>query len=283
MAPPRKRPRSASPPASASPRRKSTRLLQALVEAAKERITKYQSQNRVHEDILQPSLKAFVEWLPEGGQESIARDIINATTDKELYNIFYNLLTGIVVPMMALSKHDTGMYFDVVERMLNSPQARDSKFRDLCHQRDSYRCVITGDMDTNYWEKTLGCPEGVHFSKVRAAHIIPLNYATWDKLLDIDDVYELKLYDYFPSSYERIFPKKSLVEFARAENTQDLEPPNATLLDCHYRLAEILNASGMARLVDDYLWGYGYTQDSAGRSPDIERILYLAFWGDGVG
>ena len=105
MAPPRKRPRSASPPASASARRKSTRLAQALVEAAKERITKYQSQNRVHEDILQPSLNALVEWLPEGGRESIARDIINATTDKELHNIFYNVLTGLVVP----SKSNTAL------------------------------------------------------------------------------------------------------------------------------------------------------------------------------
>ena len=84
---------------------------------------------------------------------------------------------------MALSKHGTGRYFDVVARMLDSPQARDSKFGDLCLQRDSYRCVVTGEMDTDYWEKTLGCPEGVDFSEVRAAHIIPLNYATWDKLL----------------------------------------------------------------------------------------------------
>ena len=100
---------------------------------------------------------------------------------------------------------------------------------------------------------------------------------------DIDNVYELKLYNRFPSLYERVFPKKSLVEFARAENIQDLKHPNATLLDCHYRLAEILNASGMARLVDNYLWDYGYIEGSPGRWPDIARIVYLACWGDGVG
>lgn len=75
------------------------------------------------------------------------------------------------------------MFFDVVARMLDSPQARDSKFRDLCLQRYSYRCVVTGETDTDYWKKTLGCPEGVWFNEVRAAHIIPLNYATWDKLM----------------------------------------------------------------------------------------------------
>lgn len=68
------------------------------IEAAKKRITKYQSQNRLHEENLQPSLNAFLEWLPEGGRESIARDIINATTDKALYDVFNNLLTGLVLP-----------------------------------------------------------------------------------------------------------------------------------------------------------------------------------------
>ena len=28
----------------------------------------------------------------------MARDIINATTDEDLYDVFYNLLTGLVVP-----------------------------------------------------------------------------------------------------------------------------------------------------------------------------------------
>jgi hypothetical protein len=72
--------------------------LPALVEAAKERITRYQPQNCVNEEKLRPSLNAFVEWLPEGGRESVARDIINATTDKDLYDVFHNLLTGLALP-----------------------------------------------------------------------------------------------------------------------------------------------------------------------------------------
>ena len=122
---PRKRQQSVSPPASTSPRRKSARLAAqpesstqeqsrglsvistntessetwpALVEAAEERITKYQFQNRIHEEDLQVSLRAFIEWLPEGGRESVARDIVNATTDEVLYNVFHNLLTGLAVP-----------------------------------------------------------------------------------------------------------------------------------------------------------------------------------------
>jgi hypothetical protein len=76
----------------------SSATLPALVEAAKERITRYQSQNRVNEEKLQTSLNAFIEWLPEGGLESVARDIINATTDEDLYNVFHNLLTGLALP-----------------------------------------------------------------------------------------------------------------------------------------------------------------------------------------
>lgn len=65
-----------------------------LAEASKARIAKYQPQNRVHEERLRPFLNAFVEWLPEGGRESVARDIINATTDENLYDVFHNLFTG---------------------------------------------------------------------------------------------------------------------------------------------------------------------------------------------
>jgi hypothetical protein len=52
----------------------------------------------VYEEKLQPSLNAFIEWLPEGGRESVARDIISAITDKDLYDVFKNLLTGLAAP-----------------------------------------------------------------------------------------------------------------------------------------------------------------------------------------
>jgi uncharacterized membrane protein YccC len=69
-----------------------------LAEEARERITAYQSQNRVDEEKLKPSLDAFLEWLPEGGRESMARDIINTKTDEDLYSVFKNLVTGLAVP-----------------------------------------------------------------------------------------------------------------------------------------------------------------------------------------
>lgn len=65
---------------------------------AKERIITYKPQNRADEEKLKPSLDAFLEWLPEGGRESVARDIIDAKTDEDLYSVFRNLVTGLAVP-----------------------------------------------------------------------------------------------------------------------------------------------------------------------------------------
>jgi hypothetical protein len=69
-----------------------------LAEEARERITTYQIQNRADEEKLKPFLGAFLEWLPEGGRESMARDIINTKTDGDLYDVFRNLVTGLAVP-----------------------------------------------------------------------------------------------------------------------------------------------------------------------------------------
>jgi hypothetical protein len=69
---------------------------------------------------------------------------------------------------------------DVVAATLDKPQTRDLSFRDMCLQRDSYRCVATGHMDTDYWEK-LGSLEDIDFRPLKAAHIIPFAYSSWDK------------------------------------------------------------------------------------------------------
>jgi hypothetical protein len=69
-----------------------------------------------------------------------------------------------------------------VAATLDEPKTRDSKFRDRCLQRDSHRCVVTGDMDTDYWEKH-DRPENTEITRVEAAHIIPFAYASWDKPL----------------------------------------------------------------------------------------------------
>lgn len=70
----------------------------ALKAKARQKVAAYQPQKRPREEVLQTSLIAFLEWLPETGRESVARDIVNATTDEALYEVFHTLLTGLAVP-----------------------------------------------------------------------------------------------------------------------------------------------------------------------------------------
>lgn len=279
----------------------------------------------------------------------MARDIVNASTDEDLYTVFHNLLTGLAKPMKAVSKlpsvtsspHSKRLQnVETVAATLDTPETRSERFRNKCFQRDSYRCVVTGDMDEEHW-KALGSPKEVDFGPLEAAHIIPLAYASWDKSsapsndtasawealfrcfpnvrkagmqaenindisngialrdtihilfgdfcfafkpTDSDNVYELKAYNSFPSRDRRSFPENSRVEFTRAEDAQDLELPSPALLDCHYRVAEILNASGLAEVIERYRQDWDDIKGTAGGSlredggTDIGQILRAALW-----
>jgi HNH endonuclease len=69
---------------------------------------------------------------------------------------------------------------EIVASTIETPINRDSSFRGRCLQRDSYRCVITGNMDTGYW-KEHGCPKDTVIARLEAAHIIPFAYGSWEQ------------------------------------------------------------------------------------------------------
>ncbi|OJJ43065.1 hypothetical protein ASPZODRAFT_19764 [Penicilliopsis zonata CBS 506.65] len=172
-------------------------------------------------------------------------------------------------------------------------------FRNLGKLRDGHCCVITGDMDTEEWDRR-GRPDDVDFGPVEVAYIIPFAYTSWEKstqcpgqttssrevlwhcfpqvrlvgmqvssinsLLngitlrdyvhtqfgkytiafkptDTPNVYERKLFNRFPSAQRRTLPQSSRIKFTHAPGTETFELPSTALLNCHYRLAEILNAS----------------------------------------
>lgn len=97
-------------------------------------------------------------------------------------------------------------------------------------------------------------------------------------------MYELKLFPMYPTLLKSFLPKSGRVEFTRAEDAQELDLPNAALLDCHYRLAEILNASGLAELIEKYHRDWDDIKGSTGDSlkgdggTDIGHILSVALW-----
>lgn len=102
-------------------------------------------------------------------------------------------------------------------------------------------------------------------------------------------MYELKVFQDYPAFAKSHLPKSGLVEFTRPEDAQELELPNAVLLDCHYRLAEILNASGMAEIIEKHHRDWEEIKGRAGDSlredggTDIGHILSVGLWERVVG
>jgi hypothetical protein len=63
-----------------------------LIDTARARVEHYVNGGRPHEEYLRASLKAFLEWLPSGGQTSVARDIVNTgNDDQKLWQVFHDL------------------------------------------------------------------------------------------------------------------------------------------------------------------------------------------------
>ncbi|PWY94993.1 hypothetical protein BO94DRAFT_620492 [Aspergillus sclerotioniger CBS 115572] len=155
------------------PKGPSTEVSNNVLTAAKDRIARYTDQRRPHEDSLKPGLAAFLAWLPDGGREAIAEDIVNAITDDQLYAVFSTLLTAILIPMK--TRPQVGS-FPSVEAVA---ETRDQLTEDqICMEHDGYCCVVTGDLNTDTWKKR-GHPDNVYFGPVEVAHIIPLSYASW--------------------------------------------------------------------------------------------------------
>jgi len=102
-----------------------------------------------------------------------------------------------------------------------------------------------------------------------------------------DNEYEVKVFKRYPNEERKLLFEK--VKFTRAEDMQDLELPDAALLDCHYRLAEILNASGMAEVIERYHRDWEDIKSTAGSSlkedggSDIGHLLGVALWEHVVG
>lgn len=75
-----------------------TDSLTSLEKDARIKIQAYENQSLRHETLLKSGLNAFLTWLPEAGRTSIARDVIETSSDRELYDVFMNLFTGLAAP-----------------------------------------------------------------------------------------------------------------------------------------------------------------------------------------
>ena len=76
------------------------------------------------------------------------------------------------------------------------------------------------------------------------------------------------------------------VTLQAADGAGDDPMPNPVLLDCHWRVAEILNASGMGKEIDKHMRELEAVKISMGDSSlnedgssDLSRYLDAVFWG----
>ncbi|KAJ9391484.1 hypothetical protein DTO063F5_1094 [Paecilomyces variotii] len=287
-----------------------------LARRAKEKINQYECIPFLDDEKLVPCMIALLDYLPEGGRESTARDILSCEGNKKkLYDVFQNICSCLLFAMKAaghssINRTPIDDYRnDNVEPIiseLNDPQHRERQFRDKVLYRDRFRCVVTKDMDFNHWEK-VGEPAGIMYSELEAAHIIPLPLASWKESptasfdasniwetlyrcfpkvrqigMKVDNInnpcngislrdslhtqfrkfhlafaptaipntYKVKTYLAFPTYLRRDIPYDGFICFTDSSKAHDVPLPDAALLDCHYRIAEVLNASGMLGEID---------------------------------
>ncbi|EAU31965.1 predicted protein [Aspergillus terreus NIH2624] len=99
--------------------------------------------------------------------------------------------------------------------------------------------------------------------------------------------YEVKLYSQCQTMVRMIIgSERKIVTFTKAPGAENLPLPCRALLDGHYRLAEILHASGMGEFIDQKIrdWekmknGPGCHQLRSDGGADLDKILQTAFWG----
>ncbi|EAW22743.1 uncharacterized protein NFIA_014330 [Aspergillus fischeri NRRL 181] len=102
---------------------------------------------------------------------------------------------------------------------------------------------------------------------------------------DERNVYNLKLYPVVTAEALFNLPKNRKIKFECAEG-EDLPLPDPAYLDCHYRVAEILHASGLAEYIERKIQDWEDLKQSGGAdgsfrpdgSTDVTRILNTALW-----
>ncbi|PKX94236.1 uncharacterized protein P174DRAFT_441520 [Aspergillus novofumigatus IBT 16806] len=72
--------------------------LPETIDAARERVNCYVKKKRLHEKHLVACLNACLDWLPGTGPSSMAKDIVNAENDEKLWEVYHNVLTGVLYP-----------------------------------------------------------------------------------------------------------------------------------------------------------------------------------------
>ncbi|OJD13864.1 hypothetical protein AJ78_05735, partial [Emergomyces pasteurianus Ep9510] len=99
------------------------------------------------------------------------------------------------------------------------------------------------------------------------------------------NVYTFKTFEGFSTDLQILLPEDRIVTIQQAVNSEDVTLPSSTFFDCHHRIAEVLNATGMGQVIEQVIRDWEdlkiseslCTLDSLGRS-DVSQILETALW-----
>ncbi|KAG2022032.1 hypothetical protein GB937_004126 [Aspergillus fischeri] len=157
---------------------------------ARARVEHYVNRGRPHKEYLRASLKAFLEWLPPGGQTSVARDIINTgNDDHKLWQVFHDLLSCLLYPMMAESPIPSEPESPFDFREPNLEVFTGTLIPPEYARRDGYCYCVTGHLDTRKCKQNGYLPEDEPHSNLECTNIIPCSYTS----LTGSEVFVLKL------------------------------------------------------------------------------------------
>ncbi|GIK02897.1 hypothetical protein Aspvir_006960 [Aspergillus viridinutans] len=307
-----------------------------VIDAARKRVKRYKKGKRPHDQYVVACLNACLDWLPGDGPapSSVAKDIVKVTSDRKLWEVFHDILTGVLYPMMAKSRKPsvTASPYEANAEMITGmfllrSEVQDSEFRKDLLRRDGYRCCITRFLERKKWIDS-GKP-----NEPQDAHIIPFSFASWAGIQDTKDasdqgevlfrcfptllnhrlrprtinslsngmmliiplhmafgsfdmafvqtdernVYDIKTYPDIGFTALPFLPSNREVKFECAKG-EDLLLPDPAYLDCHYRVAEILHASGLAEYIERKIQDWEDLKQSGGTDGDVTRILNTALW-----
>ncbi|KAJ5968872.1 hypothetical protein N7501_005120 [Penicillium viridicatum] len=117
--------------------------LTSLGKDTRVKIQAYENQSLRDETLLKSGLNAFLTWLPEAGRISLASDVIETSSDRELYDIFRNFF------YRTCCTESTSI---TAASTLDQLKRRKPSFAAQLQLRDNYRCVMTGQLNTDQWE-----------------------------------------------------------------------------------------------------------------------------------
>ncbi|KAJ5493444.1 hypothetical protein N7539_002190 [Penicillium diatomitis] len=177
------------------------------------RINEYKCYGREYEDKLENVLTEALQWLPEGGRDALAQDIIDVRGDDQmLYDVFANFRTAVMEAIKSVSKepvtpsphHKRQKSIDRVAARLPEPLSRSDDWVRDCRERDGNHCVISYPFEHEMpQERHLprANNQGQQRDYLEVHHIIPFSLGGFNKKDDHDTAIKWSsIYTAFPKT-----------------------------------------------------------------------------------